>query len=70
MRLETVEIDLESQFHKCRGKDQCRRSRKFARLIAERDYKAALQVATDQIENRASIIDINMDDAMLDSEKR
>lgn len=44
-------------------------SRKFARLISEGNYDAALQIAADQIENGANIIDINMDDAMLDSEK-
>lgn len=42
-------------------------SRKFARLIAAHDYGAALQVARQQIEDGASVIDINMDDAMLDS---
>ena len=44
-------------------------SRKFARLISEGNYDAALQIAADQIENGANIIDINMDDAMLDSPK-
>ena len=44
-------------------------SRKFARLIAAGDYDAALQVAADQIEGGASVIDINMDDAMLDGPK-
>ena len=42
-------------------------SRKFARLIAEKNYDEALSVARQQIEGGASIIDINMDDAMLDS---
>ena len=42
-------------------------SRKFARLIAEGDYETALQIAARQIEDGAGIIDINMDDAMLDS---
>ena len=41
-------------------------SRKFARLIAASQYDEALQVAADQIEGGALIIDINMDDAMLD----
>ena len=41
-------------------------SRKFARLVAAGDYDAALSVAADQIEGGASVIDINMDDAMLD----
>lgn len=44
-------------------------SRKFARLISEGNYDAALQIAAQQIENGANIIDINMDDAMLDSPK-
>ena len=42
-------------------------SRKFARLIAGKQYDEALTVARHQIEGGASIIDINMDDAMLDS---
>ena len=42
-------------------------SRRFARLIAAGEYDTALQVAAGQIENGASIIDVNMDDAMLDS---
>ena len=42
-------------------------SRKFARLIAEGKYDEALNIAAKQIEDGASIIDINMDDAMLDS---
>ena len=41
-------------------------SRKFARLVAAGDYDSALSVAADQIEGGASVIDINMDDAMLD----
>ncbi|MBQ4392373.1 MAG: methionine synthase [Prevotella sp.] len=42
-------------------------SRKFARLIAEKRYDEAMTVARQQIEGGAAIIDINMDDAMLDS---
>jgi 5-methyltetrahydrofolate--homocysteine methyltransferase len=42
-------------------------SRKFARLIAEGKYDEALRIAAKQIEDGARIIDINMDDAMLDS---
>lgn len=44
-------------------------SAKFKRLIAEEQYDEALSVALQQVENGANIIDINMDDAMLDSEK-
>ena len=42
-------------------------SRKFARLIAEGKYEEALSIAARQIEDGATVIDINMDDAMLDS---
>ena len=45
-------------------------SRKFARLIAEKKYDEALAVARHQIEGGASIIDINMDDAMLNSSEQ
>ena len=44
-------------------------SRKFARLIREEEFEEALEVARQQVDNGAQIIDINMDDAMLDSEK-
>jgi len=44
-------------------------SRKFARLIAEKKYEEAMTVARQQIEGGASVIDINMDDAMLDSRR-
>lgn len=40
----------------------------FKRLILSEDYEAALDVARQQVENGAQIIDINMDEAMLDSE--
>lgn len=42
-------------------------SRKFAKLIAAGEYNTALEIAAEQINNGASVIDINMDDAMLDS---
>ena len=41
---------------------------KFARLIRDEKYEEALSVARQQVENGAQVIDINMDDAMLDSE--
>src|ERR1700761_3803880 len=44
-------------------------SARFKRLIAAGDYQAALAVARDQVENGAQIIDINMDEGLLDSEK-
>ena len=43
-------------------------SRKFARLIRSEQYEPAVEVALQQVQNGASIIDINMDDALLDGE--
>src|ERR1700686_3748926 len=43
-------------------------SAKFRKLVTAGDYTAALQVARDQVENGAQIIDVNMDEGLLDSE--
>lgn len=42
-------------------------SRKFLRLINEKNYDEALQIARRQVEDGAQIIDVNMDDGMLDA---
>ncbi|WP_462150888.1 methionine synthase [Pseudoalteromonas xiamenensis] len=42
-------------------------SARFKRLIMEGDYETALEVAREQVESGAQVIDINMDEAMLDS---
>ncbi len=44
-------------------------SARFRKLITAGDYTAALAVAREQVENGAQIIDINMDEGLLDSEK-
>jgi 5-methyltetrahydrofolate--homocysteine methyltransferase len=44
-------------------------SRKFLRLIREKNYEEALNIARKQIEDGAQILDINMDDALLDSKQ-
>jgi 5-methyltetrahydrofolate--homocysteine methyltransferase len=44
-------------------------SAKFRKLIEQGDYAAALAVARSQVENGAQIIDVNMDEGLLDSEK-
>ncbi len=44
-------------------------SKEFARLIKSEDYTAALRVAAQQVESGAQVIDINMDEGLLDSEK-
>ncbi len=43
-------------------------SAKFKRLIMEEEYEQALEVCQNQVENGAQIIDVNMDEAMLDSQ--
>ena len=43
-------------------------SARFRKLVTAGDYTAALQVARDQVENGAQIIDVNMDEGLLDSE--
>ncbi|MGW8316974.1 MAG: methionine synthase, partial [Bacteroidales bacterium] len=43
-------------------------SRKFARLIREKKYEDALEIARKQVEDGAQILDVNLDDAMLDAE--
>ena len=44
-------------------------SRKFARLIKSEDYETALDIARDQVEGGANIIDVNMDEGMIESEE-
>jgi 5-methyltetrahydrofolate--homocysteine methyltransferase len=44
-------------------------SAKFRKLVTAGDYPAALAIARDQVENGAQIIDVNMDEGLLDSEK-
>ena len=66
--LESVCLDVRrSRFVNIGERTNVAGSRKFARLIAVGEYDSALQVAAGQIENGASVIDVNMDDAMLDS---
>ena len=44
-------------------------SARFRKLIEANDYAAALEVARQQVENGANMLDVNMDEGMLDSEK-
>ena len=68
--LEALLVDKETQnFTNVGERTNVAGSRKFARLIAEKKYDEALSVARNQIEGGAQIIDINMDDAMLDSQQ-
>ncbi len=65
--LEAFTIDPSKNFTNIGERTNVAGSRKFAKLIAAKDYDSALKIAADQIANGANIIDINMDDAMLDS---
>lgn len=66
--LEPLLIDRQTQnFINVGERTNVAGSRKFARLIAAKSYDEAMQVARQQIEGGAAVIDINMDDAMLDS---
>src|SRR4029079_18617474 len=44
-------------------------SARFRKLVTNGDYATALEIARDQVENGAQIIDVNMDEGLLDSER-
>lgn len=67
--LEAVTLRPDSNFMNVGERTNVTGSRKFARLIAEEKYDEALSIARDQVEGGAQVIDINMDEGMLDSEK-
>jgi 5-methyltetrahydrofolate--homocysteine methyltransferase len=66
--LEPVAIGQGSLFVNIGERTNVTGSKAFARMILNGDFEAALVVARQQVENGAQIIDINMDEAMLDSE--
>jgi 5-methyltetrahydrofolate--homocysteine methyltransferase len=66
--LEPVTIGLGSLFVNIGERTNVTGSKAFARMILNGDYEQALSVARQQVENGAQIIDINMDEAMLDSQ--
>ncbi|MEO7402567.1 MAG: methionine synthase, partial [Burkholderiales bacterium] len=67
--LEPLNIDDESLFVNVGERTNVTGSKAFARMILAGDYAQALSVARQQVENGAQIIDVNMDEAMLDSER-
>jgi len=67
--LERLTIRPDSNFIMIGERTNVAGSRRFARLIREERYEEALAVAREQIEGGANIIDVNMDEAMLDSAK-
>ena len=65
--LEPFNIDRDSLFVNVGERCNVTGSVRFKRLIIEEDYDTALDVARDQVENGAQVIDINMDEGMLDA---
>ncbi len=66
--LEPITIRPDSNFVNVGERTNVAGSAKFRRLISDGNYEEALNVARNQIENGAQIIDINMDEGLLDSE--
>ncbi|HBM14803.1 MAG TPA: methionine synthase [Lentisphaeria bacterium] len=66
--LEPFEITPQTNFVNIGERTNISGSKKFADLIKAKDYDGAISVARQQIESGAQIIDVNVDDAMLDSE--
>jgi 5-methyltetrahydrofolate--homocysteine methyltransferase len=67
--LEPLTIRPDSNFQMIGERTNVTGSRRFARLIKDAHYADAAQVALDQVRSGANIIDVNMDEGMLDSER-
>ena len=66
--LETLTIRSDSNFIMVGERTNVTGSRKFSRLIKSDAYTDAAEVAVEQVRGGANIVDVNMDEAMLDSE--
>src|SRR6185369_3772735 len=67
--LETLTIRPDSNFQMIGERTNVTGSARFARLIRSGNYAEAVQVALDQVRGGANLIDVNMDEGMLDSER-
>lgn len=67
--LEPFNIAKDSLFVNVGERTNVTGSARFKRLIKEEDYDTALEVAKEQVENGAQVIDINMDEGMLESKE-
>jgi len=67
--LETLTIRPDSNFQMIGERTNVAGSRRFARLIREENYGEAADVALEQVRGGANMIDVNMDEGMLDSER-
>ena len=66
--LEPLTITPDSLFVNVGERTNVTGSRRFAKLVTDGRYEAAVEVARQQVDNGAQVIDINMDEALLDSE--
>ncbi|WP_439182021.1 methionine synthase [Carboxylicivirga taeanensis] len=67
--LESLQMRKEANFVNIGERCNVAGSRKFLRLIKEKKYEEAVDIARHQVENGAQIVDVNMDDAMLDAKE-
>ncbi|MEM6370290.1 MAG: methionine synthase [Myxococcota bacterium] len=67
--LEPFNLGPDSRFANIGERTNVTGSAKFKRLIKEGDFETALDVAREQVEGGAQLIDVNMDEGMLDSEE-
>jgi 5-methyltetrahydrofolate--homocysteine methyltransferase len=67
--LEPLVVTPESNFINVGERTNVTGSRKFLRLIKEENFQEALDVARDQVEGGAQILDVNMDEGMLDGKQ-
>ncbi|MEC9483319.1 MAG: methionine synthase, partial [Halomonas sp.] len=67
--LEPFNIEADALFVNVGERTNVTGSARFKRLIKDEDFTTALEVALEQVENGAQVIDINMDEGMLDSQE-
>ena len=66
--LEPLRIDKDSLFVNVGERTNISGSRRFARLIREKNYEEATAIAREQVEGGAQVVDVNLDDALLDAD--
>uniref|UniRef100_UPI000832EADD methionine synthase n=1 Tax=Labilibacter marinus TaxID=1477105 RepID=UPI000832EADD len=67
--LESLQLREDTNFVNIGERCNVAGSRKFLRLIKEKKYEEAVDIARHQVENGAQIVDVNMDDAMLEAKE-
>ena len=67
--LEPLVITPDSNFVNVGERTNVTGSRRFLRLIEQGDFNAAIEIARDQVDGGAQILDVNMDEGMIDGAK-